>query len=66
MERDTLTMEPQHQAERVEGRLPRILVVEDEPEIAGFIRRGLIYKGYDVDVAPSTTVVTVRPGRSYV
>lgn len=31
----------------------RILVVDDEPEIASFIRRGLIYKGYTVDVAHS-------------
>ena len=31
----------------------KILVVEDEPEIAGFIRRGLIYKGYNVAVVHS-------------
>ncbi|OGR95944.1 MAG: DNA-binding response regulator [Elusimicrobia bacterium RBG_16_66_12] len=30
-----------------------VLVVEDEPNIADFIRRGLIYKGYSVDVAGS-------------
>lgn len=30
-----------------------VLVVEDEPNIAAFIRRGLIYKGYRVDVANS-------------
>ena len=29
----------------------RILVVEDEAKIAGFIRRGLTYEGYEVDVA---------------
>lgn len=29
----------------------RILVVEDEPGIAGFIRRGLVFEGYDVQVA---------------
>jgi two-component system response regulator MprA len=29
----------------------RILVVEDEPGIAGFVRRGLLFEGYDVDVA---------------
>src|SRR3989304_123066 len=29
----------------------RILVIEDERDIADFIRRGLILKGYDVDVA---------------
>jgi DNA-binding response OmpR family regulator len=28
----------------------RILVVEDEPSIAGFVRRGLHFEGYDVDV----------------
>ncbi len=33
--------------------MTRVLVVEDEPNIAGFIQRGLIYKGYDVDVAAS-------------
>lgn len=31
--------------------MSRILVVEDEHDIADFIRRGLIYKGYEVDVA---------------
>ncbi len=46
-------MDVQHDVDRAERKLTRILVVEDEPEIAGFIRRGLIYKGYDVDVAPS-------------
>jgi two-component system response regulator MprA len=30
---------------------PRILVVEDEPGIAGFVRRGLIFEGYNVEVA---------------
>jgi DNA-binding response OmpR family regulator len=29
----------------------RILVIEDEPDIASFIRRGLTYKGYEVEVA---------------
>ena len=28
-----------------------ILVIEDDTDIADFIRRGLIYKGYDVEVA---------------
>lgn len=28
----------------------KILVVEDEPSISGFVRRGLIYEGFDVDV----------------
>lgn len=27
-----------------------ILVVEDEPSISGFVRRGLIFEGFDVDV----------------
>ena len=31
--------------------MPRVLVVEDEPNIADFIRRGLVYKGFEVDVA---------------
>jgi two-component system, OmpR family, response regulator MprA len=30
----------------------RILVVEDEPSIAGFVRRGLHFEGYDVEVVP--------------
>src|SRR5919107_2403335 len=30
----------------------RILVVEDEPGIAGFVRRGLHFEGYDVEVVP--------------
>src|SRR3954452_1793428 len=28
-----------------------VLVVEDEPGIAGFVRRGLIFEGFDVEVA---------------
>lgn len=28
----------------------RILIVEDEPAISGFVRRGLIFEGYDVTV----------------
>jgi two-component system response regulator MprA len=31
--------------------LARVLVVEDDPDIADFIRRGLIYKDYEVEVA---------------
>jgi len=31
--------------------MARVLVVEDEPNIADFIRRGLIHKGYEVEVA---------------
>ena len=33
-------------------RTRRILLVEDEPSIAGFVRRGLHFEGYDVDVVP--------------
>lgn len=29
----------------------RVLVVEDDPDIADFLRRGLIYKDYEVEVA---------------
>ncbi|MDD5511530.1 MAG: response regulator transcription factor [Dehalococcoidales bacterium] len=29
----------------------KILVIEDEPDIADFIRRGLVLKGFEVDVA---------------
>jgi two-component system response regulator MprA len=31
--------------------MARILVIEDDPDIADFIRRGLVYKGDQVDVA---------------
>ncbi|HEV2065821.1 MAG TPA: response regulator transcription factor [Thermomicrobiales bacterium] len=31
--------------------LAHILVVDDEPSISGFLRRGLIFEGYSVDVA---------------
>ena len=31
--------------------MPRVLVVEDEPNIADFVRRGLIFQKFDVDVA---------------
>jgi two-component system, OmpR family, response regulator MprA len=30
----------------------RVLVIEDEPQIADLLRRGLIYEGYVVEVAP--------------
>jgi two-component system response regulator MprA len=33
------------------GSSPRLLVVEDEPSISGFVRRGLIFEGYEVEVA---------------
>ena len=29
----------------------RLLIVEDEPAISGFVRRGLIFEGFDVHVA---------------
>ena len=32
------------------GKAPRVLVVEDEPGIAGFVRRGLLFEGFAVDV----------------
>jgi two-component system response regulator MprA len=31
---------------------PKILVVEDEEQIASFLRRGLTYEGYEVETAP--------------
>jgi Response regulators consisting of a CheY-like receiver domain and a winged-helix DNA-binding domain len=31
--------------------LVKILVIEDDPDIADFVRRGLIYKDYEVEVA---------------
>ncbi|MBI4336317.1 MAG: response regulator transcription factor [Chloroflexi bacterium] len=31
----------------------RVLVVDDDPAVTGFLRRGLSYEGYDVDVAHS-------------
>ncbi len=33
----------------------RILVVDDDPEIVSFLRRGLIYEGYNVDTAGDGT-----------
>lgn len=33
--------------------MAKILVVEDEPDIADFVRRGLVLKGYEVAVAPT-------------
>lgn len=30
----------------------RILIIEDEAEIAGYLRRGLIFEGFDVEIAP--------------
>lgn len=34
----------------------KILVVEDEEQIASFLRRGLTYEGYEVEVAPDGAV----------
>jgi len=31
--------------------MPKILVIEDEPDIADFVKRGLILKGFEVQVA---------------
>lgn len=33
--------------------MPRILIVEDEPDIADFVNRGLLHHGFEVDVAAS-------------
>jgi two-component system, OmpR family, response regulator MprA len=32
--------------------MQRILIIEDEPEIAGYLRRGLVLEGFQVTVAP--------------
>jgi len=37
------------------NRAMRILVVDDDPEIVSFVKRGLIYDGYDVDTAADGT-----------
>ena len=34
---------------------PKILVVEDEEQIASFLRRGLTYEGYEVETVPDGT-----------
>ncbi|MDQ7030199.1 MAG: response regulator transcription factor [Ardenticatenia bacterium] len=31
----------------------RVLVIEDDPKIADLLRRGLLYEGFEVDVAPN-------------
>ncbi len=31
--------------------MKRILIVDDDPEIVSFLRRGLIYEGYEIDTA---------------
>ncbi len=53
----TLGHEAMTQAPRIDPLRPRIrvLVVEDEPGIAGFIRRGLVFEGFDVQVATDGT-----------
>ena len=40
----------------------RVLVVEDEPGIAGFVRRGLLFEGFAVDVAADgrTALAAIR------
>jgi two-component system, OmpR family, response regulator MprA len=40
--------------------LCKILVVEDEEQIASFLRRGLSYEGYEVDVAVDGTSALTR------
>lgn len=35
----------------VPDRQRRVLLVEDEPSISGFVRRGLIFEGFDVEIA---------------
>jgi DNA-binding response OmpR family regulator len=30
--------------------MPRILVVEDDPDIADFVKRGLLYHGFEVEL----------------
>jgi two-component system, OmpR family, response regulator MprA len=32
--------------------MTQLLIVEDEAEIAGYLRRGLTFEGFTVDVAP--------------
>jgi Response regulators consisting of a CheY-like receiver domain and a winged-helix DNA-binding domain len=39
---------------------PKILIVEDEEQIASFLRRGLAYEGYEVDVAPDGAVALTK------
>ena len=34
----------------------RLLIVEDEPSISGFVRRGLIFEGFDVEIAANGRV----------
>ena len=31
--------------------MPKILVIEDEPNVADFVRRGLLDSGFEVEVA---------------
>lgn len=38
-------------AEGVASTMPKILVIEDEPDIADFVKRGLLLKGFEVEVA---------------
>jgi two-component system response regulator MprA len=46
-------MSAAHQAEgtSIQATHPYVLLVEDEPAISGFVRRGLIFEGFEVDVA---------------
>ena len=35
--------------------MTHILIVEDESEIAGYLRRGLAFEGYSVEIAANGT-----------
>ncbi len=43
----------------------RILVVDDDPEIVSFLRRGLIYEGYTVDTASDGTDALAKAHEKY-
>ena len=46
-----MAMKP-HGARRTKQKSVASCVVEDEPSISGFVRRGLHFEGYEVDVVP--------------
>ena len=54
-----MTSDPQHDP----GRAIRVLVVEDEPKLAGFIQKGLSERGFTVDVAPSGEIALELAGK---
>jgi DNA-binding response OmpR family regulator len=49
-------------AEGTQQAMPRILIIEDEPEIAGYLRRGLMLEDFTVDIAADghTGLATAR------